>query len=223
MCWAAQGVSRGQLSATVALLTLPFISLAGANFVTRKISRSVAKIHLGQLDSFSLGNLDAKRDWGHARDYVEVRCGISSESSLWRGKCLYCCNFRLWSTEGYLKIFWVFFFPYWGLLTLSCSWLQIREFSNTAVYPRHDPNRKINLWVYIPCLGSWGRDLTTMWIYFRIFLLFFLQILWVILRFQQDARWPEVKDTAGGWWPFFLIRQKIRSILMIKGIFDYTL
>ncbi|KAI1243109.1 GDP-mannose 4, partial [Lamprotornis superbus] len=43
-----------------------------ANFVTRKISRSVAKIHLGQLDCFSLGNLDAKRDWGHARDYVEL-------------------------------------------------------------------------------------------------------------------------------------------------------
>uniref|UniRef100_A0A4W5MP55 GDP-mannose 4,6 dehydratase n=1 Tax=Hucho hucho TaxID=62062 RepID=A0A4W5MP55_9TELE len=45
----------------------------GANFVTRKISRSVAKIHLGQLESFSLGNLDSKRDWGHAKDYVEVR------------------------------------------------------------------------------------------------------------------------------------------------------
>uniref|UniRef100_A0A8C9W8B3 GDP-mannose 4,6 dehydratase n=1 Tax=Scleropages formosus TaxID=113540 RepID=A0A8C9W8B3_SCLFO len=44
----------------------------GANFVTRKISRSVAKIHLGQLDCFSLGNLDSKRDWGHAKDYVEA-------------------------------------------------------------------------------------------------------------------------------------------------------
>ncbi|XP_024839506.1 GDP-mannose 4,6 dehydratase isoform X1 [Bos taurus] len=44
----------------------------GANFVTRKISRSVAKIHLGQLECFSLGNLDAKRDWGHAKDYVEA-------------------------------------------------------------------------------------------------------------------------------------------------------
>nr|XP_058931560.1 GDP-mannose 4,6 dehydratase isoform X2 [Kogia breviceps] len=44
----------------------------GANFVTRKISRSVAKIYLGQLECFSLGNLDAKRDWGHARDYVEA-------------------------------------------------------------------------------------------------------------------------------------------------------
>ncbi|KAB5539896.1 hypothetical protein PHYPO_G00094440 [Pangasianodon hypophthalmus] len=44
----------------------------GSNFVTRKISRSVAKIHLGQLEYFSLGNLDSKRDWGHARDYVEA-------------------------------------------------------------------------------------------------------------------------------------------------------
>ncbi|XP_066533915.1 GDP-mannose 4,6 dehydratase isoform X2 [Hoplias malabaricus] len=44
----------------------------GSNFVTRKISRSVAKIHLGQLQCFSLGNLDSKRDWGHARDYVEA-------------------------------------------------------------------------------------------------------------------------------------------------------
>lgn len=40
--------------------------------MTRKISRSVAKIHLGQLECFSLGNLDSKRDWGHANDYVEA-------------------------------------------------------------------------------------------------------------------------------------------------------
>lgn len=40
--------------------------------MTRKISRSVAKIHLGQQESFHLGNLDSKRDWGHAKDYVEV-------------------------------------------------------------------------------------------------------------------------------------------------------
>lgn len=44
----------------------------GENFVTRKITRSVAKIHLGQIESFELGNLDARRDWGHAKDYVEV-------------------------------------------------------------------------------------------------------------------------------------------------------
>lgn len=45
----------------------------GENFVTRKITRSVAKISLGLLDYFELGNLDSKRDWGHAKDYVEVR------------------------------------------------------------------------------------------------------------------------------------------------------
>lgn len=44
----------------------------GENFVTRKITRSVAKISLGQLECFELGNLDSLRDWGHARDYVEA-------------------------------------------------------------------------------------------------------------------------------------------------------
>ncbi|KAK6627266.1 hypothetical protein RUM44_009743 [Polyplax serrata] len=44
----------------------------GENFVTRKITRSVSKIFLGQLDVLELGNLDSKRDWGHARDYVEA-------------------------------------------------------------------------------------------------------------------------------------------------------
>ena len=43
----------------------------GRTFVTRKISRAVAEIHLGRSDCIYLGNLDAKRDWGHARDYVE--------------------------------------------------------------------------------------------------------------------------------------------------------
>lgn len=44
----------------------------GETFVTRKISRSVAKIYLNELDSFELGNLDSRRDWGHAKDYVEA-------------------------------------------------------------------------------------------------------------------------------------------------------
>ena len=44
----------------------------GGNFVTRKVTRGVAKIHLGQQDYIALGNLDSKRDWGHARDYVEA-------------------------------------------------------------------------------------------------------------------------------------------------------
>ncbi|XP_043488848.1 GDP-mannose 4,6 dehydratase isoform X1 [Polistes fuscatus] len=44
----------------------------GENFVTRKVTRSIAKIHLGLQDVLELGNLDAKRDWGHAKDYVEA-------------------------------------------------------------------------------------------------------------------------------------------------------
>ncbi|KAI8459198.1 hypothetical protein BY996DRAFT_6410327 [Phakopsora pachyrhizi] len=43
----------------------------GRTFVTRKISRAVAEISLGQMECLYLGNLSAKRDWGHARDYVE--------------------------------------------------------------------------------------------------------------------------------------------------------
>jgi len=43
----------------------------GEGFVSRKITRAVAAIHLGRQDCLSLGNLEAQRDWGHARDYVE--------------------------------------------------------------------------------------------------------------------------------------------------------
>lgn len=43
----------------------------GPEFVTRKISKAVARIKLGKQDSLELGNLDAKRDWGYAGDYVE--------------------------------------------------------------------------------------------------------------------------------------------------------
>lgn len=43
----------------------------GVEFVTRKISNAVARIHLGKQDHIELGNLDAKRDWGYAGDYVE--------------------------------------------------------------------------------------------------------------------------------------------------------
>lgn len=45
--------------------------LRGREFVTRKITDGVAKIKLGKLDCLSLGNLDAQRDWGFARDYVD--------------------------------------------------------------------------------------------------------------------------------------------------------
>jgi GDPmannose 4,6-dehydratase len=44
----------------------------GPEFVTRKISRAVARIHLGLQDVVELGNLEARRDWGFAGDYVEA-------------------------------------------------------------------------------------------------------------------------------------------------------
>jgi len=46
--------------------------LRGETFVTRKITRAVAKIGLGLQKEFYMGNMDAKRDWGHAKDYVEA-------------------------------------------------------------------------------------------------------------------------------------------------------
>ena len=45
----------------------------GENFVTRKITRALARIKLGLQNCLYLGNLDAKRDWGHARDYIEMQ------------------------------------------------------------------------------------------------------------------------------------------------------
>lgn len=47
--------------------------LRGETFVTRKITRAVTRIHLGLQDCVYLGNLAARRDWGHARDYVETQ------------------------------------------------------------------------------------------------------------------------------------------------------
>ena len=47
--------------------------LRGETFVTRKITRALARIKLGLQDCLYLGNIDAKRDWGHARDYVEMQ------------------------------------------------------------------------------------------------------------------------------------------------------
>jgi len=47
--------------------------LRGETFVTRKITKTLSKISLGSNEVLQLGNLDAKRDWGHARDYVEMQ------------------------------------------------------------------------------------------------------------------------------------------------------
>jgi GDPmannose 4,6-dehydratase len=48
-------------------------SRRGETFVTRKITRALARIKLGLQDTLYLGNMDAKRDWGHAKDYVEMQ------------------------------------------------------------------------------------------------------------------------------------------------------
>ena len=44
----------------------------GEAFVTRKITQAVARIYMGRQQLMELGNLNAKRDWGHAKDYVQV-------------------------------------------------------------------------------------------------------------------------------------------------------
>ena len=66
--------------------------LRGETFVTRKITRAVAAIKLGAQDTVYLGNLDARRDWGHARDYVEgmwriVQADTPSDYVLGTGEC----------------------------------------------------------------------------------------------------------------------------------------
>ena len=47
-----------------------FLNVAGPTFITRKVTRAVARIHKGLEKELVLGNIDARRDWGHARDYV---------------------------------------------------------------------------------------------------------------------------------------------------------
>lgn len=55
--------------------------LRGETFVTRKITRAVAKIGLGLQENLYMGNLDAKRDWGHAKDYVEAMWRILQQDT----------------------------------------------------------------------------------------------------------------------------------------------
>ncbi|EQD27626.1 NAD-dependent epimerase/dehydratase, partial [mine drainage metagenome] len=47
--------------------------LRGETFVTRKVTRALARIKLGLQDCLYMGNLDSRRDWGHAKDYVEMQ------------------------------------------------------------------------------------------------------------------------------------------------------
>lgn len=63
----------GRFVAGVGRMVVHNSPIRGETFVTRKITRALARIHLGLQDCLYLGNLDAKRDWGHARDYVEAQ------------------------------------------------------------------------------------------------------------------------------------------------------
>jgi GDP-D-mannose dehydratase len=54
------------------LVSSSAVSCVGPTFVTRKITMAVARIHKNLQRCLYLGNLDAKRDWGHAKDYVAV-------------------------------------------------------------------------------------------------------------------------------------------------------
>lgn len=66
--------------------------LRGETFVTVKITRAVAKIALGMQDKLYLGNLDAQRDWGHAKDYVEVMYSILQQENLKISLVNFWCN-----------------------------------------------------------------------------------------------------------------------------------
>ena len=54
--------------------------IRGETFVTRKITRGMARIKMGMQDALYLGNLDAKRDWGHARDYIRMQWMMLQQS-----------------------------------------------------------------------------------------------------------------------------------------------
>jgi GDPmannose 4,6-dehydratase len=70
--WIVQNYRTGHgLHASNGILFNHESPLRGETFVTRKITRAVAAIELGLEDRLWIGNLDARRDWGHARDYVE--------------------------------------------------------------------------------------------------------------------------------------------------------
>src|SRR5437762_1415346 len=73
--------------------------IRGETFVTRKITRSVARIETGLEDTLYLGNLEAKRDWGHARDYVEgmhkiLQADVPDDFVLATGETVYVAGHR---------------------------------------------------------------------------------------------------------------------------------
>ena len=75
----------------------------GETFVTRKITRAVSEIALGKKKTLFLGNLNAKRDWGHARDYVEGMWRISRLESVLPLRNLLKCHLLIAASRSDLK------------------------------------------------------------------------------------------------------------------------
>jgi len=78
--------------------------LRGETFVTRKITRAAAAIHLGKQDRLYLGNLDARRDWGHAKEYVEgmwlmLQQDVADDYVLATGETTHVRTFVEWAFE----------------------------------------------------------------------------------------------------------------------------
>ncbi len=73
----------------------------GPEFVTRKISQAVARIHLGQQEDVTLGNLDSRRDWGYAGDYVEAMWRMLQQDE---GDDYVIATGETWSIRDFLEI-----------------------------------------------------------------------------------------------------------------------
>ncbi|TKC38309.1 hypothetical protein EI555_021638 [Monodon monoceros] len=118
----------------------------GANFVTRKISRSVAKIYLGQLECFSLGNLDAKRDWGHAKDYVEVVYTRDVYTRVTYTQDVYTRVMRIW--DVYTQVIYTRVVHTWDVYTQNVyTW---------DVYTQNVYTWDVYTWVvYTPVMCTW--------------------------------------------------------------------
>jgi len=106
--------------------------IRGETFVTRKITRAVAAIELRLQDRVFIGNLDARRDWGHARDYVEGMWLIVQQSAPDGRRTLICIVTR--------RSFVVLFNPPRGMGSLMVPW---RGAAGSRVPPG-------------PSLASWG-------------------------------------------------------------------
>ncbi len=70
----------------------------GENFVTRKITRAAGRIACGLQDKLQLGNLDSKRDWGYAKDYVECMWLMLQHGS--PAVCRISCSWAIWTVSG---------------------------------------------------------------------------------------------------------------------------